>query len=112
MTWVNCRLLSQKPSPLSAQAHSSYRDRRGGLLSYPVTFLAFCMLMGALSIHLSSFPWVLGPYPLICLALGSLSVRASSCCHLGQWGRLPNILTVYGNAHNPIVSHEIKLLDD
>lgn len=80
--------------------------------SYLVTFLAFHILLGVLSIHFSSFLWALGPYPLICLALGALSVRTSTCHHLDQWGRLPNILTVYANTCNPIVSHEIKLLDD
>ena len=37
---------------------------RGKLFSYPIIFLAFGVLR-ALSIHLSSFPCMLGPYPFI-----------------------------------------------
>lgn len=84
----NGRLPSKRPSPFPAQACSSYRNREGR---------AFF----SLSIHLPSF-WHIGAFPFIYLSLWPagalpvhlssvwpLSVRTSSCCHLGQLGRLP-----------------------
>ena len=122
MIWENGGLPSQRPSHLSAEAHSSYWDREGRafLLSinlncfwhawspihssfqlsacwgaYPFIFLSFGLL-GPYPIHISSFPpaWVLSIH---ISSFWWLSIRTYPCCYLDQWGRLPSALTVYSN---------------
>ena len=63
------------PFPAPSPSPNQVRDR----------WRAFSLFIYLLAFH------GLGPYPLIFLAFLMLSVRTSTCCHLGQWGRLPMV---------------------